>query len=153
MSSDDLKSDALVSRRASVGLARQSSKASIFSAKDDEPRGSRQRRQSSVSSNRSHGKSARETYDTDETDLSSGAGSDAESVHSEGEAERAAREAREAVERAAAERISRTTKGYLHRTRVMPRLRAGYDENDDANYEVTKSTSESCMAIAEEILD
>ena len=58
---------------------------------------------------------------------SSGAGSDAESAHSEGEAERAAREAREAVERAAAERISRTTKGYLHRTRVMPRLRAGYD--------------------------
>ena len=96
MSSDDLKSDALVSRRASVGLARQSSKASIFSAKDDEPRHSRQRRQSSVSSNRSHGK-ARETYDTDELSRSdsSVAPSDAESAHSEGEAERAAREARE----------------------------------------------------------
>ena len=34
-----------------------------------------------------------------------------------------------------------------------PALRAGVNENDDANYEVTKSTSESCVSIVEELLD
>ena len=34
-----------------------------------------------------------------------------------------------------------------------PVLRKGFDENDDANFEITKSTSESCVSMTEELLD